>query len=367
MVNPRVLCVDDEPALLDAISRNLRHHFQVQTAPSGAAGLRLLASEPPYAVIVSDMVMPEMNGAEFLRRAREMAPDSVRVLLTGHADTASAAAAVNEGAISRYLSKPCPTDVLVKALSDCAALHDRTMIERDVLERTLAASIGALTQTLALAAPKVFARAARAQQVMQLLLPMLDAADRWSIEVAVPLSQLGAVALAGDALERWSAGASLSEMSRAMITRMRSVSVAIVEAIPRLEATCATIRQGFVNDLPTKDSSQAAASLWCSFEIDALESQGLTQLDAARILFDRLDPVHRPLLGRLLQGLPVAAIEHLAIRFLTDGMVIAQDVTSDSGVLLLGRGSVVTPALIARIHTFGSYGIQHVYVHGMAT
>ena len=106
---PRILCVDDEPNLLAALERNLFGQFDVVTANGGEAGLAAIAEGPPFAAIVSDMRMPGMDGAAFLAAARARAPDSVRLLLTGQADATSAIAAINQGAIFRFLCKPCPT------------------------------------------------------------------------------------------------------------------------------------------------------------------------------------------------------------------------------------------------------------------
>lgn len=100
---PRVLCVDDEPRVLAALARTLHRHFALTTAASGAGGLELLRREGPFAVVVSDLRMPGMDGVAFLARVREAAPDTVRVLLTGQADLAAAVAAVNEGNIFRFL------------------------------------------------------------------------------------------------------------------------------------------------------------------------------------------------------------------------------------------------------------------------
>jgi CheY-like chemotaxis protein len=360
--------VDDEPAVLAGLGRNLRRSFDVETAVGGAEALHLIETREPFAVIVSDMIMPGMNGAEFLHLARQRTPDSVRVLLTGQADVTLAAAAVNDGAIARYLSKPCSTEDLIRTLTECSAIHQRAAIERDVLERTLTASIAALSQTLALAAPAVFARSARAQQIMKVMLPELEPSERWSAEVAVPLSQLGAVALSDLPLDQWSAGAALSEFNRAIVVRMRSVSLAIVGSIPRLELTGHVIRDGFVSDPPAPEACAAAAMLWCSFELDAMETKGVTRAEGAAMLAKSLDPSHRHILNPLLTDDAPRAIERISLLGLTDGMVLAQDVTSDGGVLLVGRGSVVTPALVARLQAFRSDGsIDFVHIFGGAT
>jgi DNA-binding NtrC family response regulator len=95
---PRVLCVDDEPHVLEGLRDSLRRSFDVSVADSSSAGLALLEKDPDsYAVVVSDMRMPGMSGAAFLSQAKRVAPNAVRVLLTGHADVEAAISAVNDG------------------------------------------------------------------------------------------------------------------------------------------------------------------------------------------------------------------------------------------------------------------------------
>jgi EAL domain-containing protein (putative c-di-GMP-specific phosphodiesterase class I)/PleD family two-component response regulator len=112
----RILCVDDETRVLEGLAAILRKRFDVVTATSGEAALEQLSHGPDIDVIISDMRMPGMSGAEFLSRSRAVAPGAQRILLTGHADVASAIAAVNEGQVFRFLTKPCPPVVLVAAV-----------------------------------------------------------------------------------------------------------------------------------------------------------------------------------------------------------------------------------------------------------
>src|SRR5690606_15932029 len=90
---PKVLCVDDEPHVLDGLSLSLRKRFVVVGETTGMSALEWLRENEDVAVVISDMRMPRMDGAEFLARARELRPDAVRVLLTGRADLDAAAAA----------------------------------------------------------------------------------------------------------------------------------------------------------------------------------------------------------------------------------------------------------------------------------
>lgn len=102
-----LLFVDDEPNILSALKRLFRPlGYQVFTAESGDAGLEILKGGTPIDLVVSDMRMPGMGGAEFLEQVRRQWPDVVRILLTGYADMESTVAAINRGEIYRYIAKP---------------------------------------------------------------------------------------------------------------------------------------------------------------------------------------------------------------------------------------------------------------------
>ncbi|HEV8311829.1 MAG TPA: response regulator [Burkholderiaceae bacterium] len=128
----RVLLIDDEPNVLKALGRSLRGcGFGVATAAGGDEALALLHRESVDA-IVCDMRMPGMSGTEVLKRSLRVAPDAVRVLLTGHADIGSAISAINEGEVFRYLTKPWDDLLLLQVLHDGLARKARER-ERDAL------------------------------------------------------------------------------------------------------------------------------------------------------------------------------------------------------------------------------------------
>lgn len=103
----RILFVDDEPHILRAIKRLFMDEaYEILTALSGTEGLRVLESADPVPVVVSDYRMPGMNGVSFLSEVRRRWPDTVRIVLSGYADTAAVVAAVDEGRISRFVPKP---------------------------------------------------------------------------------------------------------------------------------------------------------------------------------------------------------------------------------------------------------------------
>src|SRR4051812_13180616 len=92
---PRVVCVDDEPHVVGGLALHLRRRYDVELATSGQAALELLGRGPEAAVVISDMRMPGMNGAEFLARASAAHPNTTRILLTGYAEIEAAISAIN--------------------------------------------------------------------------------------------------------------------------------------------------------------------------------------------------------------------------------------------------------------------------------
>jgi response regulator RpfG family c-di-GMP phosphodiesterase len=118
-----ILCVDDERNILMAIRRTLRSTgHTIHLAESGKEGLEILAAEP-IDLVISDMRMPEMDGAEFLKQVHQNYPLVGRVLLTGFSDLSSTIKAVNEGRINNYLSKPWDDEELRKVVKEL--LHTR--------------------------------------------------------------------------------------------------------------------------------------------------------------------------------------------------------------------------------------------------
>lgn len=124
---PTLLLVDDEDGILSSLKRTLRREaYRILTATDGRAGLDELARNP-VDVIVSDQRMPDMSGVEFLRQAKELYPDTVRMVLSGYSDLQSITDAINEGAIYKFLSKPWDDAVLKAEIADAfqrKQLHD---------------------------------------------------------------------------------------------------------------------------------------------------------------------------------------------------------------------------------------------------
>jgi FixJ family two-component response regulator len=134
-VGDKILFVDDEAPVLDGYRRILRQQFAISTARSGEEGLAAIQANGPYAVVISDMRMPGMSGSDFLAQVRRRAPDSVRMLLTGHADLDAAVDAVNRGNIFRFLTKPCEKHVLVEAIRSGLEQYHAAAAEKELVKK----------------------------------------------------------------------------------------------------------------------------------------------------------------------------------------------------------------------------------------
>ncbi len=133
--HPRILCVDDDREILEAIAPHLYPSYQVELATSGAEGLRLLRLHPDTAVIVSDLRMPGMDGSKFLAASRALAPDARRILLTGCDDMSAAIAAVNDGQICRFLTKPCAPRTFLAGIEFALSEYRSEMANRSAIRQ----------------------------------------------------------------------------------------------------------------------------------------------------------------------------------------------------------------------------------------
>jgi len=131
-ISRRVLCIDDSPALLAGIERQLRGRVDLTTALGAKAGLAAVAEKGPFAVVISDYMMPEMNGVEVLKEVARLSPDTVRLMLTGCSDLEVAVSALNEGGIWRFLSKPCSRTALENAIREALEHYRLVQSEREL-------------------------------------------------------------------------------------------------------------------------------------------------------------------------------------------------------------------------------------------
>ncbi|MBI3602998.1 MAG: response regulator [Nitrospirae bacterium] len=366
-----ILCVDDDPNILDAYQRQLRKQFRIETALGGERGLAAVAERGPFAVVVSDLRMPDMDGIRFLGKVRDLAPDTVRMMLTGNADVQAAIEAVNVGHIFRFLTKPCPPEFFAGALTAGLAQYRLVTAEKELLEQTLSGSIKVLSDVLALVNPEAFGRSARVTRYVGEIAVQMNVPDLWCVKTAAMLSQVGCIILPEPALTKLYRGQTLTAEESQLFNQHPFVASDLLGSIPRMEPVAKIIKyqeKRFDGSGVPRDACQGEAIpigariLKVALDFDALEAAD-TPKDVA---FERLKQRAGWYDPAVLQALKIAfarEIKHetlsVKVSEFAPGMILAQDVENQSGLLLLAKGQEVTQPLMMRLQNFSNaFGVQ---------
>lgn len=365
-MNNKLLFVDDERNVLSAYERNLRLSYEIVCSTSANEAVEIIRraeeEKEPFAVIVSDYRMPEMDGNRFLSLARQIAPDSVRIMLTGYAEVNLAIEAVNEGSIFRFLTKPCPGDKLMNTLKSAIEQYRLIVSEKELLDKTLKGSIKVLVDILSIANPVAFSRAGNILKIAKRLSVQLAPEIQWQVEIAALLSQIGCIAVPEEILAKKRNGQTLNLKEKELYLAHPQVGKSLIKNIPRLEDIAEAISFQFkkftaleykgeqkhegnvatisrilkhANDLNTlmeanRSEAQAIAELQTKYEVD-IEAD----LEKEKTEFEKNYVPRSLLLKRLMPG-----------------MILRQDIIDKNGLALVAQGQELSEALIHKLMSF---------------
>lgn len=368
----KVLCVDDEPGVLEGLNLTLRRRYDVLTAANGPLGLQRLEENRDVVVILSDMRMPQMDGATFLEKSRAITPDASRILLTGYADLDSAVAAVNLGQVFRFMQKPSSPASILAAVDAGVNQHRLVTAEKVLLEQTLHGAIAVLTQILGLVSPAEFGHGTRLKRLVADIATRLAVPNRWQAEVAamlVPLANLTSAARVGQDppievvdLSAARTGAS-TDPSASRAAASFDLVAELLAPIPRLDEVRYILQSvkhipANLTGLPGKTDAERAALVLATsvvaaaMDFDALESDGLASGEAVGIIAGREGrylPQVVEVLTELVGKDRGREVRELALSQLKPAMVFAEDVRTQGGMLLIARGHEVTQVIIDRL------------------
>jgi response regulator RpfG family c-di-GMP phosphodiesterase len=359
---PRILCVDDEARVVEGLVLHLRRDYEVHTALSGEEGLRALKKMGGASVVVSDMRMPNMDGAAFLRDVLTLYPDTTRILLTGEPGRDSAISAVNNARIFRFLTKPCPPDQLKNAVEEGVIQHRLIRAERTILKETLIGCIKALVDVLAIANPVAFGRASRVKRVALEFASTLACSDFWQLEAAAMLSQIGYLSLPPPLLDKLYYGEALTATEKTLAEGVPDVAMRLLDNIPRLEPVIQILAALKWSDdaiarLGDGTIGMGSRILGLVLEYDVLNSQGHCSDVAVQTLRRRSSRYTENLIEQFARYLGAGSgkseARQIPLRAIKPGMVIAQDIRTQQGTLLVPRGFEVTSLFMDRSRNFG--------------
>ncbi len=355
-MSEKVLIVDDDANLLQGLRRQLRKKFDMKFAEGGVVARDLIDAGEEFAVIVSDMQMPDFNGLQLLCHVREVCCDTTRIMLTGNADQKTATDAVNDGAVFRFISKPCDPVELETAINDALEHHRLVRAEKEVLEHTLKGSIELMTDVLSLLNPTAFGRANRVRSVVKSMCKTLGLKSGWQIEMAATFAQVGRATVPVEVLEKSYANEPLTEEQAKMMEEHPIVAAQLVGRIPRLE---------LVGEIISRKPSEAAASdrddpvqcaadlldlvlTYDAFSTNHAPSDAVAEVRKLPRFGDREDWT-RALNNAVAENYEVRS---LLIDELQPGMVLDEDIYDSDEILVVTKGQEVTESLIFRLQNF---------------
>lgn len=348
---PVVVCVDDDPLLLEDLQDTLDEHYQVRTFENPKEALSHLAEADSVSVLLSDMRMPEMSGAELLAGAKSVVPDATRVLLTGFTDIDSALKAVNQGAVYRMLLKPCSNEDLLRNVAEAHEQHRLVVAEKELLQRTLRESIHALADTLAIANPLAYGRVSQTQRLVSDVGHRLELAETWQLDVAAVMYHLGHISMSDEALSALHRGLELGPQHEEQLSQGQGLALMLVSRIPRLEFAARALQAVAEPDKAVED--RVALIFRTTIHFQQLHARGvapdriLSMLRSRRVSYDRaaLDALS----SLCASDRPSTPMVDLRSSQLSEGMVLMEDLRNADGALLVARGQVVTDTLRRRL------------------
>lgn len=361
----RILCVDDEPKILEGLERTLGMDHDVTTALSGAEALAIIQDEQePFALTISDMRMPGMDGATYLAAAAELSPDTIRVLLTGYSETEAAIRAINHGRIFRFLTKPCDADALETTVQDAWRQHCLLTAEKQLLQKTLYSCIKVLTELLSMANPVAFNHGCHIAQLLLVVGESLDLKEVWEVEMAVMLLHLGYVGMTPELLQRSYAGEKLTKQEQGLITGAPGMAHSLLQGIPRIEVVLGMVAAvGVPAACPKKEAGKSPRSRvrWGAHIIQTLERAAQLfpmsgSAEAVAKVLEKEGHYHERVVQAVARAEFPAALQRVSgsvkrdlrpvvkrqASQLKNGMTLAQDAVSPGGVLFIRAGQEIT-------------------------
>lgn len=357
----KILFVDDEPNVLMGFQRQLRKKFNLDVADSAAQALRAFEEAGPYAVVVTDMRMPTTDGIQLLQQIKQRYPDTVRLMLTGNVDVETAIKAVNDGCIFRFLTKPCPPELMSVVIAAAVEQHALITAERELLCKTLSGSVELLTDILSILNPAAFGCTSKIRRLCSDISTHLMVPDIWEITTAATLALVGCIAVPETILTRVHQGEKLTQEEQRLFDRHPQIGGRLISRIPRLGSVAQIVERqnepySVTMTLNADDRIGLAANiLKAAIDFGVLVAHGASNAEALSTL--EAEPNrYRPIVVKSMRScVPLSRIvRHVTVAEILDGMVLDENLMTLKGELLLARGSEVSRILKERLRTLAS-------------
>jgi response regulator RpfG family c-di-GMP phosphodiesterase len=366
-MNNKILLVDDEINILNSFKRILRNRFPFDIAQSGDEALALIDKNSTYAVVVSDMRMPGMDGITLLNKIKEVSPNTTRIMLTGNADQQTAIDAVNVGDVFKFMNKPCNATNFINTLESGVAQYKLVIAEKILLNKTLKETMNVLSEVLTIVNPEVFSRVVLIKQYMLKLAKNLKMPISWSFEPMIQLSQLGCIVfpskntnVANKGLPN--TGSKFSREHDKLVMEHPGLAADLIHKIPRMGQIAKTIRyqnKGFngegspFDDVKGKEIPIGARMLKIVIDFLDFVDKGASQEQATLMLEEQPALYDPDLLKAFRDAIDIPQNEETTMIALTElsvDMIIQEDIRTEADLMVAAKGQQVTEALLRIIN-----------------
>jgi response regulator RpfG family c-di-GMP phosphodiesterase len=370
-MSARILCVDDDPAVLKSHETSLGRSFSVDTAGSGAEALALMGERGPYAVVVAGMDMPGMNGIELFTSVGERAPNTVRIMVTGNSGQRTAVEAVNKGHVFQFLTKPCTPDLLLSAVVAGVKQYELVNAERELFETTLNGSIKVLTDIIALTEPEAFGFGEKIRDYARKLAAHLGLnKDVWELELAAMFAPIGLVAVPPALVKkaRSDQADTITGAERDMLNRVPQIGADLLKQIPRLKNVARIIRYQMKNydgsGIPMDSVSRSEIPLGSRIlrvlselvELESKEMPRFKAIEALRRWPNLYDPTIVTAAAECLIRSSGSIEGGKAVSELRVGQVLLSDIVTKERVLIVAAGNKITTFVLEKVKNFAELG-----------
>jgi CheY-like chemotaxis protein len=360
---PKVLFVDDQAEVLEELKVSVSDVCDPFVATSAEEGLQVFQKEGPFTVVVSDQILPGVDGADFLAKVIRRDPHVSTMLLTGNANYNDAMTAVNKGHVFRLLEKPYCPKALRNAIVAGERQRDLMLAERVLLHETLIGAVNALTETLSTVKPRFFGRAQRVKRLAGEVARYLDFPHPWQVETAAVFSQMASITLPEEEAENVFLRKRLRPQIIKLVDKFPEVIDHLLGHIPRLEEVREILDCLMGNPLPyqkpgKEETYRAFEILDAALEYDYLEVEGhdseviLGTLQAGRKNFNQ-DVIEA--ITQLQQKSKTRyLVNELHLDDLREGMRLAEDLSLDTAMLVAPKGTDITKHFLQVLHNYNS-------------
>ncbi|MGH1364477.1 MAG: response regulator [Calditrichia bacterium] len=370
--SPNILFVDDEASVLKGLRRilNLRRSgWKTVFIESPTEAIELLKSGD-FNIIVSDMRMPELNGAELLSWARNNKPDTQRVLLTGQADMKDAIQAINEGQIFRFLTKPCPPELLIETIEEAFDYYCFLTDRQELVAKTLDSSVQLMLNLMKMFDPQLAEAAIERKVEAANICKFFNIPNAPMIKIAALLSRIGEIAISNDIRQKMKRRDNLNESEKRMWNSVPKLGYQLLKDVPRLEQIARIVLYQDSRfdkaDIPNtlKDELGVPSEthlLKILLDKGILESQGIDIPQIIEIMNSR-EGLYDPVLLEKSQLYFLRVYTYLIskddnyfslnIRQLREGHKLFSPVITKDGIILFPAGTILKDANIAAIENW---------------